>query len=202
MAKRAPKASSPLVRLARAELLVGDDHLDRLVARFADAKVSLWIATANVKEMRVPAPIGTRARAKGGYVSIVSVLDGLAKRGVELRLLHATRPSRAFLAELDRHPELARGGLDLRLCPRTHMKVVAIDGAWLYLGSANLTGAGLGAKAAGRRNFELGVATDDDGLLDAVQAEFDRVFSGRACAGCRLRSVCPAPIDESLRARG
>ena len=82
------------------------------------------------------------------------------------------------------------------------MKVVAIDGAWLYLGSANLTGAGLGAKAAGRRNFELGVATDDDGLLDAVQAEFDRVFSGRACAGCRLRSVCPAPIDESLRARG
>lgn len=195
MARKAPKARVPLVRLARTELLVGDDHHDRLVARFADAKVSLWISTANVKEMRVPAPVGTRARAKGGYVSILSVFDTLAKRGVELRMLHATIPSRAFRAELERHPVLRDGGLSMRLCPRTHMKLVAIDGAWLYLGSANFTGAGLGAKAEGRRNFELGVATDDEGLLDATQAEFDRVFSGRACKGCKLRSVCPTPID-------
>jgi phosphatidylserine/phosphatidylglycerophosphate/cardiolipin synthase-like enzyme len=35
------------------------------------------------------------------------------------------------------------------------MKVVLIDGSRLYLGSANLTGAGMGLRGTGKRNFEL-----------------------------------------------
>jgi hypothetical protein len=66
----------------------------------------------------------------------------------------------------------------------------------LYLGSANFTGAGLGAKAEGRRNFELGIVTDDDLLLDAIQARFDRIWTGRECGNCRLRALCPAPLDN------
>ena len=53
----------------------------------------------------------------------------------------------------------------------------------------------LGAKGAGRRNFELGMLTDDDVWLDAAQERFDRIWSGRECKGCRLRGVCPKPID-------
>jgi phosphatidylserine/phosphatidylglycerophosphate/cardiolipin synthase-like enzyme len=83
----------------------------------------------------------------------------------------------------------------MRQCPRVHLKVIAIDGRLLYLGSANFTGAGLGAKGEGRRNFELGMLTDDDVWLDAVQGRFDRIWSGRECKGCKLRGVCPAPID-------
>lgn len=69
------------------------------------------------------------------------------------------------------------------------------DGASLYLGSANWTGAGLGAKGEGRRNFEAGVLTDDDLLLDQMQATFDSIWSGRECKGCRLRTLCAAPLD-------
>jgi phosphatidylserine/phosphatidylglycerophosphate/cardiolipin synthase-like enzyme len=87
-------------------------------------------------------------------------------------------------------------GFEMRLCPRVHLKMVAVDGTYLYLGSANFTGAGLGAKGEGRRNFEMGIATDDDVLLDRAQERFDAIWSGRMCKGCRLRSICPKPLDQ------
>ena len=65
----------------------------------------------------------------------------------------------------------------------------------VYLGSANWTGAGLGAKGSGRRNFEIGIVTDDAPLLDQLQAMYDRVWSGRECGACKLRDVCPGPLD-------
>jgi phosphatidylserine/phosphatidylglycerophosphate/cardiolipin synthase-like enzyme len=126
---------------------------------------------------------------------VLDVLDGHARRGVELRLLHAGPPSRPFAEELARHARLKRGGLAMRRCPRVHLKLVAVDGRLLYLGSANWTGAGLGAKGDGRRNFEMGILTDDDVLLDAAQARFERIWSGKECASCKLRGVCPKPLD-------
>ena len=184
-------------RTIRAQLVADGDHYTELVLKaIAGASVSLWIATANVKEMRIEAPIGTRARAKGRFMSILETLEGLATRGVELRLLHAGVPSRAFRAELARRRRLGRGGLAMRQCPRVHLKLIAVDGRLLYLGSANFTGAGLGAKAEGRRNFEMGLLTDDEVWLDAAQARFDRIWSGRECKGCKLRGVCPKPIDS------
>jgi phosphatidylserine/phosphatidylglycerophosphate/cardiolipin synthase-like enzyme len=76
-----------------------------------------------------------------------------------------------------------------------HFKAVVVDGALLYLGSANWTGAGMGAKGAGRRNFELGMITRDDQMLDELQAMYDRVWQGGACRACRRRDVCEAPLD-------
>ena len=76
------------------------------------------------------------------------------------------------------------------------MKAVIVDGSLLYLGSANWTGAGLGAKGSGRRNFELGIVTDDGPLLDQVQSMYEHVWSGAACAGCKLREECPGPLAD------
>lgn len=183
-------------RRVELKLIRDREHYDVLVQRvIAKARVSLWIATANVKELRIEAPVGSRARARGRYVSFLDLLADLAARGVELRLLHAGVPSRMFRAELDRHDKLKAGGLEMRCCPRVHLKMIAVDGASLYLGSANLTGAGLGAKGEGRRNFEVGVLLDDDVLLDEMQGVFDRIWTGKECKGCRLRDVCPRPLD-------
>jgi phosphatidylserine/phosphatidylglycerophosphate/cardiolipin synthase-like enzyme len=170
------------------------------------ANVSVWIATANLKELMVEPPRGTRSHARGEYISVLEVFEGLASRGVELRILHAGLPSRAFARQLVQRRRLVsprpgahgkrRGPLELRRCPRVHFKAVVIDGAKVYLGSANWTGAGLGAKGGGRRNFEVGFVSEDELLLDDVQALFDRVWSGRACKGCKLREVCPSPLDS------
>jgi phosphatidylserine/phosphatidylglycerophosphate/cardiolipin synthase-like enzyme len=176
-----------------AELVMNEDHYTRVVERHVrQARHSVWIATANVKDMRMEAPVGTRARARGEYVSIASVLGELAQRGVDVRVLHGARPSGPF-----RVSQAAAGGRRelLRHCPRMHAKVILVDAAVVYFGSANLTGAGLGAKGHNRRNFEVGMLSTDDVWLDALQAEFARIWEGRACKGCALRRQCPRPID-------
>ncbi|WP_437837615.1 phospholipase D family protein [Sorangium sp. So ce1153] len=201
-AARTAEEARPRVQLERQvhlTLLRDRAHYDTLVmGAVAKARVSVWIATANVKELRIEAPVGSRARARGRYMSFLDLLDALAARGVELRLLHAGVPSRAFRAELRRRP---RSPIEMRRCPRVHLKMIAVDGALLYLGSANLTGAGLGAKGEGRRNFEAGVLTDDDLLLDEMQATFDAIWTGAECKGCRLRPLCPAPLDQIEKSR-
>jgi phosphatidylserine/phosphatidylglycerophosphate/cardiolipin synthase-like enzyme len=181
------------------ELIAGRGHYERVLGAVFDAKVSVWIATANVKELMVEGPAAT-ARKRDAYVSVLARLDDLARKGVELRLLHAEIPSGPFRAEISQHPRLLAGGLALRRCPRVHLKAVIVDGAVLYLGSANWTGAGLGAKGSGRRNFELGFVTDDAPLLDQIQALYERIWTGGECAGCRLREDCPGPLDEVVSA--
>ncbi len=200
-ASRSDASESTPSRLVRAKLLDGRAHYDELVARVvAGAKVSVWIATANLKTMLVEAQVGTRARARGRYVSFFERLAELAAAGVEVSLLHASPPSGPLAKELARLGARART-VQLRRCPRVHLKMIAVDGKHLYLGSANVTGAGLGAKGDGKRNFEMGILTDDPGMLDAAQERFDRIWRGAECASCSLRSRCPAPLDAPVRAR-
>ncbi len=84
----------------------------------------------------------------------------------------------------------------MRLCPRVHFKAVIVDYRALYIGSANFTGAGMGAKDAKRRNFEAGVWTKSPWLLDRVNMLFDSVWSGESCADCGRKSSCPVPLEE------
>ena len=79
------------------------------------------------------------------------------------------------------------------------MKTVIVDGAFLYLGSANWTGAGLGAKGEGRRNFELGVVTDDEQYIDHVQAVYEAIWRGRDDSG---RGVASGVYFAVLRTDG
>lgn len=182
-------------RPAAVGLVADRGHYDEVIAAVSQAEVSVWIATANLKDVHVEAPVGTRARARGRYVSMTEQFQDLTRRGVEIRILHGATPSRLFLASLKRRRELAPPAFEMRECPRVHLKLIAVDGAYLYVGSANFTGAGLGARGDGKRNFELGFSTDDDVLLDAAQSRFDRIWTGGECGGCRLRSRCPGPLD-------
>lgn len=165
-----------------------------IVGGLMRARESVWIATANVKELYVE-----RSGLRRGVGSVLAVFSELHARGVELRLLHAELPSRRFRAAFDRRPELLRG-LQMRQCPRLHMKAIVVDGAWLYLGSANFTGAGLGMKGDDKRNFEVGFVTEDFELLDRVQSMFDTLWRGEPCATCKLRDVCPDPISVAAGA--
>jgi phosphatidylserine/phosphatidylglycerophosphate/cardiolipin synthase-like enzyme len=179
------------VRAIEATLLSGEALFREVVLhRLAQARESVWISTANVKAMLVP-------NQGGAYRPIVALFSELAARGVELRLLHAELPSRPFRAAFDASLGLVRGGLALRICPRVHFKCVLVDGAWVYLGSANLTGAGLGAKHADKRNFELGFVTEDFDTIDQVTALYESVWKGAPCGACRVREHCPDPVGPA-----
>lgn len=186
-------------RTARVELLADRRHYDEVVLKaILAARVSIWIGTANLKDVHVEAPIGSVARSRGRYVSLLEHFQGLVQRGVEIRILHGALPSGPFRASLAKQRGLLGQRFELRHCPRVHLKLIVVDGAYLYLGSANFTGAGLGAKGEGRRNFEMGVVLEDDLLIDAAQARFDRIWSGRECGACKLRSACPKPLDVKV----
>jgi phosphatidylserine/phosphatidylglycerophosphate/cardiolipin synthase-like enzyme len=177
------------MRAIEASLLSGSElYREVVLEKVAHARESVLIATANVKDMQI--------ERGGKFASVTALFSELASRGVELRLLHAELPSRPFRRSFDKRERLVRGGLALKICPRVHFKAVLVDGAWVYLGSANLTGAGLGAKAEGRRNFELGICTEDFETVDRVKALFEAIWSGAECAACKLRSICPDPIGK------
>jgi phosphatidylserine/phosphatidylglycerophosphate/cardiolipin synthase-like enzyme len=189
------------------ELVAGQGHYQGVIDAVGWAKRSVWIATANLKELMVadtrarPGKRRTLKRGRGEFRSALELFEELCARGVEIRLLHAGEPSRKFSAELRRRKGLASARtFEMRRCPRVHFKIVVIDGERVYMGSANWTGAGLGAKGEGRRNFELGLLSNDDQLLDETQALYDEVWSGGPCRACKLRSVCPKPLDGSAGA--
>ena len=121
------------------------------------ARERLWIATADIKDMYVDA--GGR-----NMVPFLEVLDRMRRRGVGIRLIHAKEPGPNWRDDFDRYPGLW-DGMERVLCPRVHFKCIIVDGVKAYFGSANLTGAGMGAKSERKRNFENGVLTDDPALV-------------------------------------
>ena len=175
------------MRAIEAALLQGSElYREVILDKLAHARESVLIATANLKDMQV--------ERDGKFVSVLALFSDLAARGVDLRILHAELPSRPFRASFEKRRRLTAGGLSLKICPRVHFKAVVIDDAWVYAGSANLTGAGLGAKGEGRRNFEVGFCSEDFEIVDRVKALFEAIWTGAECASCKLRSVCPDPI--------
>ncbi len=148
----------------------------------------VWIATADIKDLYVEPAAGAAE-----MVPFVQVLAQLLGRGVEVRLVHAKEPGPNFRADFDRFPIL-RSGLERVLCPRVHFKCILIDGRLAYFGSANLTGAGMGAKSSLRRNFENGVWTDDPALVRAQEEQFDAVWRGEHCRRCGRRELCGDPV--------
>lgn len=170
-------------------LILNEAHYGEVLEGIlAGAQRFLWIVTADIKDVHVEG-------AGGRYVPLLSVIADLLDRGVEVRLIHAKEPGPAFREDFDRFPALIESdGFERILCPRMHMKAIIADGTRAYIGSANLTGAGLGAKSPRRRNFEAGIVTDESELIDELMGEIDRLYLGEHCGDCGRREHCPDPI--------
>ena len=158
------------------------EHYSEVVARMCKARRLLWIATADLKDLYV-------IQGKGDAVPFLQILRDLLKRGVEVRLLHAKEPGTAFREDFDKYPLLWKR-LERRLCPRVHMKIIAIDSEIVYIGSANMTGAGMGMKGENNRNFEAGILSDELGFIDSAMGQFDKVWEGTFCRKCGRKDYC------------
>ena len=99
------------------------------------------------------------------------------------------KPFLALIAQL-----ILFDGLERALCPRVHFKMLVFDGKEVYVGSANLTGAGIGMKGKDKRNFEAGILTDDPEIVEQAMNQFDEVWRGKHCKSCKRRDYCPDPI--------
>ena len=164
------------------------EHYSEVLSMCASVKHDLWIGTADLKDLYVGVPT-THLRHDARVEPFLAVLDRLLKRGVEVRLLHAKEPGENFREDFDKYPGLW-SRLERRLCPRVHFKVIIFDCSLAYIGSANLTGAGIGMKGEDNRNFEAGILTDEPQLVDAAADHLDGVWQGRHCKTCKRKDFC------------
>lgn len=119
----------------------------------------------------------------------LALLAQFIRKGVEVRLIHAKEPGPAFREDFDKYPILY-DGLERVLCPRVHFKMLIFDCEEAYIGSANLTGAGMGMKSENRRNFEAGILTDNPKIVETAMEEFDKVWRGEMCKKCQRKTFC------------
>lgn len=145
----------------------------------------MWIGTADIKDLYVKDGRSTKP--------LLEVLSDLAKRGVEIRLIHAKEPGPAFRQDFDKYPALIEG-MERVLCPRVHFKIIVFDLKAAYVGSANLTGAGLGMKGENTRNFEAGILSTNRDFVKKAAEQFDSVWMGAHCKDCKRKEFCGDPI--------
>lgn len=65
--------------------------------------------------------------------------------------------------------------------------VLVIEAA--YIGSANLTGAGIGMKSCQKRTFEAGILTNEPSLVNAAANQFDDAWRGAFCGKMRQKKL-------------
>lgn len=163
------------------QYIANGEHFKEVIERIPNVKKQLWIGTADIKDLYVEDK------------PLLGVLANLISRGKEVRLIHAKEPGQNFREDFDKYPLLATG-IERVLCPRVHFKIIIFDISLAYIGSANLTGAGLGMKSPNNRNFEAGILTDDPSLLNSAIEQFDSVWRGSYCKTCGRKQYCPDPI--------
>ncbi len=161
--------------------IADEDHFREVLARVPNVRKTLWIGTSDIKDLYV------------GERPFLGVLADLVAKGRAVRLIHAKEPGPNFREDFDRYPILF-SGMERALCPRVHFKILIFDLKVAYIGSANLTGAGIGLKGAGSRNFEAGILTDDPELVEAAINQFDSVWRGAKCKTCGRKKFCGDPI--------
>ena len=160
-------------------------HYKDVLSRVQSVKHMLWIGTADIKDLYVEV-----GKDKKPFLALIAQL---IRRGVEVRLIHAKEPGQNFREDFDRYPVLF-DRLERVLCPRVHFKMLVFDGKDVYVGSANLTGAGIGMKGADKRNFEAGILTDEPEIVEQSMNQFDEVWMGKHCRTCKRREYCADPI--------
>ena len=110
-----------------------ESHYKEVLLLVEKAKRTVWIGTADIKDLYVDDK------------PFLALIASLLKKGVEVRLIHAKEPGTAWREDHEKHPILY-DGMERVLCPRVHFKLIIIDSSIAYVGSANLTGAGMGGK--------------------------------------------------------
>jgi len=170
------------------KLISDNEHYYEVIERIAEAKSSIQIATANFKKFRM---ISKRSKKYTDGTPFVKTLVIKAAKGVKVDVI-CSLPSDNLMEDwllylkANDYPKQFRA----RFCERNHSKLVIIDKKIAYIGSANITGAGLGQGTYTAGNFETGILTDDPTLVRNAVERFEWIWSKDRCAGCHRKGDC------------
>lgn len=159
-----------------------DDSFEHIVHNgFLLAKEEIWFTSAKTTDFMIPNPHTKEA------FNFTHWLVRLRNRGVKINFILTPREKEKKVYQKLKNEE----NIEFRFCYNLHLKVILTDRSWLYFGSANLTGAGLGSRTRkGRNNFEIGVITTNKQAIMNVERLLLRIWNGLECDSCYQKTKC------------
>ena len=171
-------------------LVTNENHYQEVIQRICGAKSSIKIMTANFKRFRLK-PTDNQGENYEDGTPFVKYLMAKAVQGVSVQII-CSRPSPSFTDEWKEYYRQMNNPFlfEYKFCERNHVKAVIIDEKLAYVGSANITPAGLGQGIFTPGNFEAGVLTDNSEVVSSVKALFSMVWEDDICSSCHRADKC------------
>lgn len=170
----------------RTILITGSNNYDMVIERVCQAKSTVKIMTANFKRFNLK-PTAQQGEKYSDGTPFVKYLMAKALQGVSVRII-CSQPSAAFESEWKEYYEQMHPKLfEYRFCARNHAKVIIVDDNTAYIGSANITPAGLGQGIISPGNIEAGILSSDSVLVHEALKLFGNAWEGDYCVKCHRK---------------
>lgn len=165
-------------------LITNKSHYEEVVERICSAKSSIKIMTANFKRFRLE---HTEEQAMFYGTPFIERLMEKAVQGVSVQII-CSMPSQSFTKEwMDYFQQMNNLKLfEYKFCERNHAKVFIFDDKLAYVGSANVTRAGLRQDTSSQLNIEAGILTEDPELVSSIRSFFSEIWNSKWCSECHI----------------
>ena len=171
-------------------LIINNDHYLEIVQRICDAKSSIKMLTGDFKRFNLK-PTAKQGKNYKDGTPFVKYLMEKAVQGVPVQVI-CSEPSKTFLDDKDEYYEQLNQPefFEFKHCIRNHAKAIIIDDKLAYVGSANITPAGIGQGIFTPGNFETGILSDDPAIVTPLKELFSKIWAGSYCVGCHRAEKC------------
>ena len=169
--------------------LITENHYEEVIERICAAKSSIRIMTGDFKRFKLK-PTSKQGKNYNDGTLFIKHLMEKAGKGIAVQII-CSRPSKSFKEEYDALYEKIRPkNFRIYFCERNHSKVVIVDNKVAYVGSANVTPAGLAQGVMSPGNFEAGILTENHQFISQLNTLFSKIMNGDYCYNCHLANKC------------
>ena len=169
--------------------LITEKHYEEVIERIRAAKSSIRIMTGDFKRFKLK-PTAKQGKNYNDGTPFIKHLMEKAEKGVSVQII-CSSPSKSFKEEYDAlYEKMKPMNLRIYFCKRNHSKVVIVDNRVAYVGSANVTPAGLAQGIMSPGNFEIGILTENHRFISQLNILFSKILNGDYCYNCHLANKC------------
>lgn len=169
--------------------LITENHYEEVIERICAAKSSIRIMTGDFKRFKLK-PTAKQGKNYNDGTPFIKHLMEKAGKGISVQII-CSRPSKSFKEEYDAlYERIKPKNFRIYFCERNHSKVVVVDNKVAYVGSANVTPAGLAQGVMSPGNFEAGILTENHQFISQLNTLFSKIMNGDYCYNCHLANKC------------